>query len=357
MNASYFRSEISSLPAYVPGARSADLAVIKVASNEMPFPPLPGVQAVIASHIADISRYPDMAATQLLPQIAAYHKLGKDNIALGNGSTDLVENFLAAVCTPGSEVIYPWRSFEAYPIAVQIAGATSVKIPLRADGNNDLAAMLQAITERTRAIIVCTPNNPTGSALTHTELRDFLIQVPRTIPVLLDEAYVDFVRMDDAVRSVELLAEFPNVLSLRTFSKAYGLAGLRIGYALGQPEIVAGLRAIATPFGVNVLAQAAARSALLERKEVDRRVNIIVDEREKLSVALRAVGWKGPISQSNFMWFDTRDATAEFVELCATEGITVRGFAGEGTRVTIAEAEASLRLLRAVNRFRASLES
>ena len=357
MNTSYFRPEIASLPAYVPGKRSDDPTVIKVASNEMPFPPLPGVQSVIATHIAEISRYPDMAATQLLPQIAAYHKLAKENIALGNGSTDLVENFLAAVCTPGSEVIYPWRSFEAYPIAVQIAGATSVKVPLRADGNNDLDAMLRSITERTRAIIVCTPNNPTGSALTHTGLRDFLIQVPPTIPVLVDEAYVDFVRMDDAVRGVDLIAEFPNVLSLRTFSKAYGLAGLRIGYALGQPEMIVGLKAIATPFGVNVLAQAAAHSALLEREEVDRRVGIIVDEREKLLAALHAVGWKGPLTQANFVWFATGDATADFVEFCAAEGITVRGFAGEGTRVTIAEPEASLRLLRAVNKYRATLEN
>ncbi|MFY9262720.1 MAG: histidinol-phosphate transaminase [Actinomycetaceae bacterium] len=352
MTDSFFRPEIDTLPAYVPGKKATDPSVIKAASNEMPFPTLPGVQAALATQLAQINRYPDMSGADMIAQIAAYHEISVDEVAISNGSTDLVELFLSAVCTPDSEVVYPWRSFEAYPIAVQVAGARSVQVPLRADGNNDLRNMLKAITPATRAIMICTPNNPTGSALTHTELRAFLHEVPQRIPVLLDEAYVDFVDMDDAVDGIALAREFANVISLRTFSKAYGLAGIRAGYAVGNPTIIKGLRAIATPFGVNMLAQTAARSALQERPEVDRRVGIIKDERTKLTTALRALGWTGPDSQSNFIWVPTGDVTNELAALCEAEGLTVRAFSGEGTRMTVAEPEANLRFVRAFGKFR-----
>lgn len=349
-----FRPEIAALPPYIPGKSSPDL--IKVSSNEMPFPALPGVQAAVNAHVAGIGRYPDMSVSALREMIAALHKVDVDAIAVGNGSTDVLEVFLSAVCTPGSEVVYPWRSFEAYPIAVQIAGATSVQVPLAHDGNANLRAMLKAITERTRAVIVCTPNNPTSAALTHSALEAFLREVPPHIPVLLDEAYIDFVEMADPVRGIDLVRAFPNVVSLRTLSKAYGLAGLRVGYAVGQVEVATTLRSVLTPFGVNSLAQVAARAALSERGEVRRRVGIVTDERAKLVSALRSVGWSGPDPQANFVWIPTGDKTQRFVEVCRAEGIAVRGFGSEGTRVTVAESEASLRLVRAVAKFRSELD-
>lgn len=356
MTFDYFRPEISSLPAYVPGKKGSDPSVIKVASNEMPFPTLAGVQAAVASHLAGVNRYPDMTVTALREAIAAFHKVGIDEVAVGNGSTDLIEIFLSSVCTPECEVIYPWRSFEAYPIAVQIAGATSVKVPLGADGNADLRAMLKAITDRTRAILVCTPNNPTSAALTHAEVAAFVAEVPQHIPVLLDEAYIDFVEMDDPVRGIELARQFPNVISLRTMSKAYGLAGMRVGYAIGPADVIRTLRSVITPFGVSSLSQVAARAALQEAGEVRRRVGLIKAERAKLVTALRSLGWTGPDPQANFLWIPTGEKTADFVAACEAEGITVRGFAGEGTRITIAEPEASLRLVRAVGKFRAELD-
>lgn len=347
-----FRAEIGTLPAYVPGKKSADPSVIKVASNENPFPPLPGVQAAIAAHLSGLNRYPDMAAVGLCEAIAAYHQVSVDEVAVSNGSTALIEKFLTAVCMPESEVVLPWRSFEAYPIAIQIAGARAVNVPLRADGNADLRNMLKAITDKTRAILLCTPNNPTSAALTHSEVLAFLHDVPSHIPVLLDEAYVDFVDMHDAVDGLALVRQFPNAITLRTFSKAYGLAGLRIGYAIAHSDIVKGLRSVATPFGVNALAQVAARAALQERAEVDRRVKLIMDERNNLVNALRSLGWSGPEPQANFVWVPSKEGAAELDKVCDDAGISVRTFAGEGTRMTVAEPEASLRFVRALSQFR-----
>lgn len=348
----YFRPDIANLPAYIAGKNPDDPEVIKVASNEMPFPTLPAVAAAVSSRLGDLGRYPDMGTAKLREAIAAFHETSVSNVAVGNGSTALIEKFLTAVCSVGSEVVMPWRSFEAYPIAIRVAGGVPVAVPLRADGRPDFAAMLDAITDNTRALLVCTPNNPSGAAVSHGELHRFLRAVPGEIPVLLDEAYVDFVAMDDPVRGTDLAAEFPNVLSLRTFSKAYGLAGIRVGYAIGSADLVTGLDRVATPFGVNALAQTAAVAALQSRPEVNRRVDVIVAERDNLVRALRSLGWGGPEPQGNFIWFGLGDESARFARYCAEEKITVRTFPDEGVRVTVGEPRASLRLLRAYKRFR-----
>lgn len=338
---------IMQLPPYVAGKASQDSTIIKVASNEMPFPTLPSVQAEISSHISSLNRYPDAAMASLTARIAQEIGMPEESLCIGNGSVALIEKILADVSGPGSEVIIPWRSFEAYPIAVQMAGAETVCVPLRADGNCDLTAMLAAVTPTTRAIIVCTPNNPTSAALTHNELHDFIQQAPKNVPILLDEAYIDFVRMEDPVRAMELMQEFPNVLCLRTFSKAYGLAGLRCGYVVAEPSIARALNSSNTPFSVNTLAQVAAQAALGERAEVNRRVGIIQNEREKLVTALRSLGWNGPEPQANFVWFELGKHSQAFEKLCSKHGIIVRTFKNEGTRVTIAEPEASQRLIAA----------
>lgn len=345
--AQFFRPYILSLPAYVAGKPSPNPEVIKVASNEIPFPTLPSVQQALAEHLADLQIYPDMGASALIHALADYHGVAPEQVGVGNGSASLIEKLVASMAGEGAEVVMPWRSFEAYPIAIRMAGAQPVAVPLRSDGNCDLEAMLAAITEKTRAVMVCTPNNPSGSALTHSELRDFLARVPATIPVVLDEAYLDFVVMNDAVRGVELVQEFANVISLRTFSKAYGLAGLRCGYALAEPSVIAALTAANTPFGVNKLAQVAALAALQARPEVNARVQHVVDEREKLQVALRELGWSGPSSQANFVWFELGEKANAFNDMCLKHGLVVRTFAGEGVRVTVAEPEAQRRLIAA----------
>ncbi len=346
----WFRPEVLALPSYVPGKN--DPHAIKLASNETPFPTLPQVQAVLQSVAGGLNRYPDMFATDLVADLAALHEWPDSGIVVGNGSTSLIEKILQAVVTPEGEVVLPWRSFEAYPIAIQAAGGVAVKVPLTREYAHDLRGMLKAITQRTRAILLCSPNNPTGVSLTHSELVAFLDEVPSTIPVVLDEAYIHFTEMDDIVNSRKLLPEYENLIVLRTFSKAYGMAGLRCGYALAGPAMASGLRAISTPFGVNGLAQAAARAALRSQIEVNRQVEVLKDERAKLLAALAAQGWNVPASQSNFIWLDFGAQSVRFEEICQENGITVRRFGDEGVRVTVAEPAGSLRLLRSLEQFR-----
>ncbi len=348
----WFRPEVFSLPSYVPG-KPAALGTIKLASNEVPFPTLSPVQAAVAGALGKLARYPDMAAHELTSALASSFGWPDDGVVLGNGSTALIEKILHATLLPGSEAILAWRSFEAYPIAIQAAGGVAVKVPLLRDGSHDLRAMAKAVTPHTRAILLCSPNNPTGVAFTHEALAAFLAQIPASIPVVLDEAYIHFVRMDDPVRSLELLTLHENLIVLRTFSKAYGLAGLRCGFALCSPTMAQGLRAIATPFGVNSLAQVAAVAALRAQDAVKEQVEIVIAERERLTSALAAQDWHLPASNANFLWFELGKLSRRMEELCRDEGVIVRRFADEGVRVTVAEPEGSLRLLRALARLRA----
>lgn len=347
----WFRPELLSLPAYVPGGVVEDAEVIKLASNELPFPPLKQVQAAVQAGIGDLNRYPDMFATGLRDDLARFHEWD-GGIVIGGGSTALIEKIMQAVVRPGREqVVYAWRSFEAYPIAVQAAGGTSVQVPLTGGKAHDLDAMLAAVDDSTAALMLCSPNNPTGVALTHSEVASFLERVPTSVPVVLDEAYIDFVDMDDAVNSRALLEDYPNLVVLRTFSKAYGLAALRCGYALCSPEFASPLSAIMTPFGVNALAQAAARAALASQIQVRSNVEWVCAERAKLMRELAALGIDVPKSQANFVWFDCGEKTADFVRACEAEKLRVRAFSGEGVRVTIGETTGTQRLLRALQTY------
>lgn len=343
------RADIASLPAYVPGARGDGRQLWKLSSNENPAHPLPGVLAAIADAAADVNRYPDMYAVELTESIGRRLGVEPDRVVCANGSVSALAHVLSASCLPGDEVVYPWRSFEAYPISVQVSGATSVRVPLTPDARHDLPAMASAITDRTRLVIACSPNNPTGPALRDAEFRSFLADVPTDVLVVLDEAYIEYVRDPDVVNALALLRDFPNVVLLRTFSKAYGLAGLRVGYAVGEPGIIAGVRAVSTPFGVNALAQRAAVESLrLERQLLDR-VSETVTERDRVLEAVRRSGWEVPETEANFFWLALGRDTTSFVQAANDAGLLVRGFAGEGVRVTIAEPEANdavIRLLR-----------
>lgn len=346
----WFRPEVLSLPAYVPGGVVNDSEVIKLASNENPFPPLPQVQAAIQAAAGKVHRYPDMFARALTAELAQFH--GWDGgIVVGNGSTAIIEKVLQAVVRPGQNVVYAWRSFEAYPIAVQAAGGTSVQVPLSDDGAHDLDAMAAAIGPDTAAAMLCSPNNPTGVALTHAQVEGFLEKVPASVPVLLDEAYIDFVEMDDAVRSLELLAAHPNLVVLRTFSKAYGLAGLRVGYALCAKEFAGPLSSIMTPFGVNLVAQAAASAALRSQIQVRQRVGKIVEERARMRAGVRERGLEVPEAQANFIWLALGEKSKAFAAACEAEKLRVRTFPGEGVRVSVGERAGTDRLFAALDAF------
>lgn len=335
------RPQVASLPTYVPGARpSAAKKVHKLSSNENPYPPLPSVSAALQNCLMTFNRYPDMANTEFIAELAAFlgDRVTPEQIAVGNGSVAVLSHILEAVVNPGDEVIYPWRSFEAYPIAVAIAGGVSVQVPLDDDSAINISALAAAVTDRTKVLIVCTPNNPTGSTVTHTELLELLALVPRDVLVLVDEAYVEFVRGVDSVDGLSLLADHPNVVVLRTFSKAYGLAGLRVGYAVGEPNLVAGIRAVTTPFGISSVAQQAAVVSLKAVDELFERVEILIDERTRVVAGLQEQGWSVPESQANFVWFGLGERSLEFAKLAGEAGLLVRPFAGDGVRVSIGDA-------------------
>ena len=263
----------------------------------------------------------------------------------------MLAQIIQSTCDPGDEVVYAWRSFEAYPIVVAIAGAVSVQVPLTDDQRHDLDAMAAAITDRTRVVLVCTPNNPTGPSVTHAELEAFLAKVPRDVLVVVDEAYLEFVEGEGEVDGLSLRREHGNVMLLRTFSKAYGLAGLRVGYAVAPEPVAEALRKTATPFGVNLIAQAAAIASLKAKDELDVRVKEIVAERERVLAALADAGWQMTPSQANFVWFPLGERTADFVAACTEAGLSVRPYGSDGVRVTIGETEANDRLIEVAREF------
>jgi histidinol-phosphate aminotransferase len=349
------RAHIGDIPAYVPGKPPTPrpgLTAYKLSSNENPYPPLPGVVEAATRAVEVMNRYPDMGSRALYEALAERLGVPVEDLAAATGSVALIYQLLQAFCEPGDEVVYAWRSFEAYPIAVTAAGARSVQVPLRADGRHDLDAMAEAITERTRVVMVCTPNNPTGPAVSQAELDAFLARVPEHVVAVVDEAYLEFVRMDDAVDGLATYRAHPNVVLFRTFSKAYGLAGFRVGYAVAQPEVAGALRAVSLPFGVSAVAQAAAVASLEAGEELLARVDALVVERDRVEAGLRAAGWEVPDAQGNFVWFALGERTAEFAAACDEAGIVVRPFAGEGCRVSIGEVEANDRLLEVAAAFR-----
>jgi histidinol-phosphate aminotransferase len=339
------RPEIAALPAYRQG-RPAATGGYKLSSNENPFPPLPGVLEAVA-RANEVNRYPDASAAELRERLAARFGVGPDEVHVGAGSVALLSQFIAAAAGAGDEVVYAWRSFEAYPGLVTVAGATSRRIPLLPDGRHDLDAMAAAVTERTRVVLVCSPNNPTGCVVTAGELDRFLAAVPADVLVLLDEAYTEFVRDPHAVDGARLIGRHPNLVLLRTFSKAWGLAGLRLGYAIGPAAILDAARAAAIPLSVTAAAQAAGLAALDAEGELTSRVDTIVERRTAVADGLASLGLAIPRSEGNFVWLPLGDATDEGAELLHGSGITARAFPGEGIRVTIGEEESVDKLLTA----------
>ncbi|MCW2866615.1 MAG: pat [Marmoricola sp.] len=342
------RETIRGIPAYVAGkppvARPGQ-QVYKLSSNENPYPPLPGVVEAAEAAVRVMNRYPDMGNAALYAALADRLGVRVDQLAAGTGSVAVLYHLLQAFCEPGDEVLLAWRSFEAYPIAIAANGAVAVTVPVDAEGRHDLDAMADALTDRTRVVLVCTPNNPTGPAVTDTELRAFLARVPAHVLVVVDEAYREFVRGEDPVDALALAAEHPNVAVMRTFAKAYGLAGFRVGYLVATPEVAGAVRACALPFGVSTVAQAAAVASLEAEEALLERVDALVAERSRVVAGLEEQGWTFPDPQGNFVWLPLGERTADFVAAAADAGLSVRPFAGEGVRVSIGEDAANDLLL------------
>jgi histidinol-phosphate aminotransferase len=344
------RPVLDGLPLYKAGARPPD-GGFKASSNETPYGPLPSVLDAIEVAARDANRYPDIGCGRLVEALAERFKVPADRIAWGTGSVGLAQQLVQATASVGDEVLFAWRSFEAYPIVTAIAGANPVQVPLDEGDRHDLPAMLDAITERTRLIFVCNPNNPTGTAVGRAALTAFLDAVPEETLVVLDEAYREFVRDPHVPDALHEYGDRPNVCVLRTFSKAYGLAGLRVGFAIAHEPVAAALRKTSVPFGVSSIAEAAAVASLRAEFELLERVALVVSERQRVSEALRAQGWKLPDSDANFVWLRLGAATDAFAQECAEVGLMVRPFSGEGVRATVGEADAGDLLLGVAERF------
>ncbi|HET8595522.1 MAG TPA: histidinol-phosphate transaminase [Intrasporangium sp.] len=348
------REVLAQLPDYKPGKPATappGVTAYKLSSNENPYGPLPSVLKAVDEAAATMNRYPDMAVTALTRRLAEALEAPADCIATGTGSVAVLAQIVQAACDAGDEVVFAWRSFEAYPIVTQLAGAKAIMVGLDADARHRLDAMAAAVTDRTRVVLVCTPNNPTGPAVHGDELERFLAKVPDDVVVVVDEAYVEFVRDPEAVRGLDVWRKHPNVVVLRTFSKAFGLAGLRVGFAVAHPPVAAAIRKTATPFGVNSLAQVAAIASLDAVDELRERVESIVAERDRVVQGLADQGWKLPRTDANFVWFPLGDESSAFSEACEAAGLMVRQYGDDGVRVTIGEPEANTRLLEVAEKF------
>ena len=337
------RPDVESMVPYRQG-RAAAADAFKLSSNENPFPPLAAVIEAIAE--SSVNRYPEGSAAALRDRIGLRHSISPEQVQVGAGSVSVLAQLISAAAAPGDEIVYSWRSFEAYPLLVAAAGATAVEVPNSPDHRHDLGAMAAAVTDRTRLVIVCSPNNPTSTVVTHDEFVAFMAQVPASVLVILDEAYAEFVDDPDAVSGPGLLAIYPNLVVLRTFSKAHGLAGLRIGYAIGAEYVMDAARAVAIPLSVTEQAQRAAIVSLAHEPELLRRVTQLNVLRDEIFAALVDQGWDLPRPHGNFVWLPTGANTLAAADVFADHGVVARPL-GEGLRVSVGEEASVEKLLRA----------
>lgn len=347
------RPDIAQVTPYRQGRMAAEDA-FKLSSNENPYDPLPSVARAMAT--AEINRYPEGSAAIVRDRLGAKWGVNPERVIVGPGSVALIANIITMACTPGDEVLYAWRSFEAYPLLAGAIGARSVMVPLRPDGTHDIDAMIAAVTDRTRVVFLCSPNNPTGPIITREEFDRFMRGVPATLLVVLDEAYAEFVTDPRAVRGEDVVNAYPNLVVLRTFSKAYGLAGLRIGYAIGPEYVIDAIRVVAMPLAVTDFAQRAAVASLDDEPELLERVAEIARRRDDLRAGLIAQGWDVPDAQGNFVWLPTGPYTLEAAEAFEQAGLIVRAL-GEGIRISVGEAESVEKLLRSAEEVVAVLRS
>lgn len=333
-----FAEKLSRIPHYEPGASLDDAAAraetedaIKLASNESPLGPHPEVVEAVAAAASQVNRYPDPEARLLRTRIAERCETEPGRIAVANGSCEFLLAGALALCEPGDEILYAWPSFSIYPYMAPLSGAREVRVPLDGAWEHDLDAMAAEITAATQIVVVCNPNNPTGTHLPVERVGAFLERVPKRTTVILDEAYIEFQAVDDPGASVDLLADFPNLVLLRTFSKVYGLAGLRVGYALGSPQFRAAVDAVRQPFSVNLLAQAAACEAIRHQDDVEDRVSRNLAERLLVAERLAELGIEAADSHANFVWLDLGDRDdAAVVDSLARAGVAVRPGAALG---------------------------
>lgn len=348
------RPAVTGLPAYQPG-KAAEQAeeehgiadAIKLASNENPFEPIAPVVAAMQDAARGVNRYADHRASELRAAIGVWIDVDEAQVGVGCGSVGLLQQLFLTFVDPGDAVVSPWRSFEAYPIFAQLMNAEFVEVPL-VDHTFDLDAVAAAVTPTTKMILLATPNNPTGTAVSTAEIRGLVERVPGDVVVVVDEAYREFLdpAFGDPVR--DLVPDFPNVAVTRTLSKAYGLAGARTGYLVGHADLVTEVDKTLVPFAVNAVAQAGALAAVRNVAEYQPAIDRLLAERRRVVDALTTSGWQLPDAQANFVYLDLGDRTLDVCLELERRGVVTRPFAGEGIRVTIGTSDENDKFLTAL---------
>lgn len=339
------RPEIAAVPPYQQG-RPAPQGGFKLSSNENPFPPLHAVVEAVQREAERVNRYPRPGAPDLKAALAEELGVDTDRVLIGDGSATLIQQLIHAVAGPGDEVIYAWRSFDAYPLFVRTGGATPIEVPVDAEHKHDLDAMAAAITDRTRAVIVCSPNNPTGTIVGKEELDAFIARVPADVLIMLDEAYIEFVREPTAA-GIELQWQHDNLVVLRTFSKAHGLAGLRVGYAVGDPHILRAADLTGVPLSQTALASSAAIAAMEHVGETFARIDVLADQRDALWQRLVDAGVPVPKPHANFFWIPSQPGQEDQVHDILDANRIVAKVFSDGSRISVGEPEADEHILAA----------
>lgn len=351
------RPALDAIPAYKAGQPPTvreGITSYKLSSNENHHDPLPSVVEAVEAALTEVHRYPDYGSAALLRALSTRFDVPVDHLSVGTGSVGLLQQLMQITSGPGDGVLFAWRSFEAYPIITQIVGATAQAVPLDVDDRHDLDAMLDRIDATTRLIMVCNPNNPTSTAVDAPALERFIDAVPPDILIVLDEAYIEFVDRERIPDGIELYRKHENVAVLRTFSKAYGLAGLRVGFCIAHDAVSEAMRKVQVPFGVSTMAQVAAIASLEHESELFERVDSIVRARRLIESTLQEHGLAPAESEANFVWLRLGSDTPAFARACDEAGVSVRPFNDEGVRITIGEPEANLRFLEVAREWASS---
>lgn len=359
-----FRPEIAALKPYKVGRQLEDVArahgldpadIVKLTANEAPEGPFPGVVDAAARVLAGSNRYPDNACWDLGHALAEEMAVDFSNLMFGAGSVALLAEIANAVGGPGTKIVYGWPSFIMYRFAAIWAGSGYVEVPLGEGFELDLDAMRAAIDDETTLVVVCNPNNPTGTVKPAEEVEAFIETVPESVLVVVDEAYHEFVTDPRYRTEVPLAVTRPNVVVLRTFSKIYALAALRIGYAIAHPELLTELRKAQAPLTVNRVAQAGALASLGQPEELERRRSENAARRHHLVGALAEREVPTADSHTNFIFFELGDQTEEVVEQMTSDGVIIRAMGGGWVRVTIGNDEENRRFIDALDAARRGL--
>jgi histidinol-phosphate aminotransferase len=350
-----FNDRVGRIPVY-PAAKTWEHEgeLVQLASNETPWGPPPAVVGALQGEVERLNRYPDPGKSLLRRRIADRVGMPAARVTVGNGSCEILMSAADALLEPGAELVYAWPSFSIYPHVAAQSGARAIEVPLDESESHDLEAMAREVTAATRMVLVCNPNNPTGTALPIQAIDAFVADMPRHVAVILDEAYVEFNGLQDPDDSLDLVERHPNLIVLRTFSKVYGLCGLRAGYALGPEEFRLAVDRVRQPFSVNTLAQAAAAEAIRHQDEVARRVEATVVERAWMEIELEGRGLSTTDSQANFVWVSLGDREEQpVVDGLAQRGVIVRSgeaLGSEGNlRVTLGTRTQNRRFLAALD--------